>query len=146
MSVTADWFCRTIRSLYTLPALTLTGSQGRSGVQQDDIVLPWHKSPSFPSVCAGGEQQGDEALSISVFGNAGKFLWGDRGDRSGASREDPPTHHTPTLSAYLRETTIGLCTLEQSKEAPESSQVWYAGGRRTKVCTLSGQDMVQHAT
>lgn len=73
-----------------------SGETGSSG--GEDIGLPWHKSPRLLSpVCAGGRQRGDEALSTSVFGNAGMFSWGDRGDRPGASRAPPPPPPPPAL-------------------------------------------------
>lgn len=80
----------------------------------------------------GGGQQGDEALSVSVFGNAGMFSGGDRGDRLGASRGvfhplspsfSPFLFLTLAISAYLKKNTIGFCTLEQSREASDGSRV-----------------------
>jgi len=84
---------------------------------------------SLSPVCAGGGQQGNEALSTSVFGNAGMFPGGDRGDRPGASEEVSLSFSfslslfSLTLSAYLRETTIGFCTPEQDEEASDGSRV-----------------------
>lgn len=139
----------------TLPrSHSRSGETGNSGVE--DIGLPWHKSPRLLSpVCAGGRQRRDEALSTSVFGNAGMFSWGDRGDRPGASRGDPPPPPPPppalfflspslflSLSSYLGETTKGFCTLEQSEEASEVSGVWYAGGQRISL-SVPDNDVLQ---
>jgi len=79
-------------------------------------------------VCARVGQQGDEALSTSVFGNAGMFPGEDRGDRPGASGGvfypfSLLLSPSLTVPAYLRETTIGFCTLEQSGEASDGSRV-----------------------
>lgn len=73
------------------------------------------------------------------------FPGGDRGDRPGASRGvSPSLSFSLTLPAYLRETTIGFCTLEQSEEASDGSRVWYAGGQRARITpSVPHNDTVQ---
>lgn len=82
-------------------------------------------SPSL--VCAGGGQQGDEALSTGVFGNAGMSPPREIEEIGLAPPARPLTPSSPflshPLSAYLRETTIGFCTVEHSEEASDGSRV-----------------------
>ncbi|TNN80218.1 hypothetical protein EYF80_009543 [Liparis tanakae] len=71
-------------------------------------VYQWQAKPDDEAACTAnavfeegrgsprGGQQGNEALSTSVFGNAGMFPGGDRGDRPGAS-EGVPSVCSPTV-------------------------------------------------